>query len=325
MTAAAKSGVLLLNLGSPAAPTVPAIRRWLRQFLHDHAVVDTTRWIWCPVLYGIILPLRPKKLVPLYSRIWTPEGSPIAVITRQQREALQARLGVPVEIGMRYGEPSIEDGLRRLRGAGVTHLVTLPLYPQYSGTTTGSSHQETGAALARLGWTPKWSRIDDYHADAGYVAALAASVREHWAAHGRGDRLLISFHSIPQRYVARGDPYERQCRATAEALARELALAPQEWTLAYQSRIGRQPWLQPYTDVVIEALPAALVRTLDVIAPGFSADCLETLDEIVLRYGEQFRAAGGAALRYIPALNARADHVDALARRVESQLVRSGR
>lgn len=201
-----KTGVLLMNLGSPAEPTVPAIRRWLRQFLHDHDVVDTTRWIWCPVLYGIILPLRPRKLVPLYSGIWTKDGSPIQVISREQRAALERKLGVPVALGMRYGEPSIESGLRALREAGVTHVVTLPMYPQYSGTTTGSSNKEVGAALARLRWTPKWTRIEDYHADPGYIRALAASVREHWAAHGRGDRLLISVHSIPQRYVDRGDP-----------------------------------------------------------------------------------------------------------------------
>jgi ferrochelatase len=314
------NGLLLLNLGTPAAPTPPAIRRWLRQFLHDHAVVDTPRWIWCPVLYGIILPLRPRKLVPLYSRIWTAGGSPLLVNSRAQREALASALGLPVAEGMRYGEPSIESALARLRGAGVTGLVTLPLYPQYSGTTTGSSDTEVDAALARLGWTPRLLRVTDYHADPGYVAALAASVREHWARHGRGDRLLVSFHSIPQRYVDRGDPYEQHCRGTARALAEALQLAPDAWQLAYQSRIGRRPWLQPYTDEVIAALPAAGVRRLDVIAPGFAADCLETLDEIAIRYAEAFVAAGGEALRYVPALNARPDHVAALARIVRAQL-----
>ena len=312
-------GVLLLNLGSPGSPTAPAIRRWLRQFLHDHAVVDTTRWIWCPVLYGIILPLRPRKLVPLYARIWTAEGSPLLAITRAQRDALARELGMPVVEGMRYGEPSIESALARLRDAGVTELVTLPLYPQYSGTTTGSSDTEVDAALARLGWAPRLQRVPDYHADPGYVGALAASVREHWARHGRGERLLISFHSIPQRYVDRGDPYERQCRATAQALADALQLAPDAWQLAYQSRIGRLPWLQPYTDEVVAALPAAGVRRLDVICPGFSADCLETLDEVAIRYAEAFVAAGGEALRYVPALNARPDHVAALARIVRAQ------
>ena len=313
------AGVLLLNLGSPDSPTAPAIRRWLRQFLHDHAVVDITRWIWCPVLYGIILPLRPRKLVPLYSRIWTAEGSPLIVISRQQREALHARVGVPVAEGMRYGQPSIDDALKRLRDAGVTRLVVLPMYPQFSGTTTGSSFTELDAALARLGWQPELRKVEDYHADPGYIAALAQSVREHWAAHGRGDRLLVSFHSIPQRYVDRGDPYERQCQATAAALARALGLGEADWQLCYQSRIGRQPWLQPYTDVVLDALPAAGVRTLDVISPGFSADCLETLDEIAIRYAGQFVAAGGKGLRYVPALNARPDHIAALAGIVQAR------
>lgn len=314
------NGVLLLNLGSPASPTAPAIRRWLRQFLHDHHVVDTSRWIWCPILYGFILPFRPKKLVPLYARIWTAEGSPLHVISRQQREALASRLGVPVAEGMRYGEPSIETALARLRDAGVTNLVALPLYPQYSGTTTESSFAELDAVLARMGWAPRVSRIQDYHADPAYIATLAASVREHWARHGRAGKLLISFHSIPQRYVDRGDPYQRQCEATAAALVRELGLADDQWLLAYQSRIGRLPWLQPYTDEVIDALPGQGVRTLDVVAPGFSADCLETLDEIVLRYGERFVAAGGKSLRYVPALNAQSAHIEALAGLVRAQL-----
>ena len=319
MTAARSTGVLLLNLGSPDSPTPPAIRRWLRQFLHDRAVVDVSRWIWCPVLYGFILPFRPRKLVPLYQRIWTPEGSPLLAISRAQRAALEKSLGVPVAEGMRYGEPSIEAALRTLRDQGVERLVVLPLYPQFSYTTTGSSYTEFDAALARMDWSPRVERIDAYAVDPGYIAALAASVREHWAAHGRGDRLLMSFHSIPQRYVDRGDPYEKQCRATAEALARELKLAAGDWQLSYQSRLGREPWLQPYTDVVLAGLPGAGVRQLDVISPGFAADCLETLDEIAIRYAQQFVEAGGKGLRYIPALNARPDHIAALAGLIQAR------
>ena len=314
------NGVLLMNLGTPDAPTPEAIRRYLREFLSDKRVVDLPRILWNPILYGFILPLRPRKLTPQYAGIWRKDGSPLLAISREQRTALAAALNLPVAIAMRYGSPDAAAGLAELRVAGVDRVIALPLYPQYSRTTTASSFDSIEAALTQMNWQPELRRIEDYHADALYIAALAASVREHWAAHGRAQRLLMSFHGLPQRYITAGDPYEKQCIATAQKLAAALTLKDGEWQLAYQSRVGKAPWLQPYTDQLLAELPAQGLRTLDVTCPGFSADCLETLDEIAVRYAAQFVQAGGQRLRYVPALNARPDHVAALAQLVKAQL-----
>jgi ferrochelatase len=316
------NGVLLVNLGTPDAPTPAAIRPYLREFLSDRRVVDLPRALWLPILHGVILPLRPRKLAPLYARIWRPDGSPLLAITREQRAALAAELGdeaIVIE-AMRYGRPAIASALAELQGAGVTRVIVLPLYPQYSATTTESALDGVAAALAALGWQPELRVIRDYHADDGYIDALAQSVREQWDAHGRGELLLLSFHGIPQRYVDRGDPYGAQCAETARRLAAALQLRDGEWRVAYQSRVGKAAWLQPYTDELIPQLARSGVRKLDVICPGFSADCLETLDEIALRYRDAFVAAGGEALRYVPALNARPAHIAALARLVRAHL-----
>ncbi|HXG29927.1 MAG TPA: ferrochelatase [Nevskiales bacterium] len=307
------TGILLVNLGTPAAPTAGAIRAFLREFLHDRRVVELTRWLWCPILYLFILPFRPRRLVHAYRAIWTAEGSPLLAISRRQAAALEAAVGVPVQLGMRYGQPSIAQGLRALRAAGAARVLVLPLYPQYSATTTASVFDAVADALRRERALPELRFVMDYHDDPGYIAALADSVRRHWAAHGRGDKLLLSFHGIPQQYARAGDPYHGRCHITARLLARALDLKPDDWTLGFQSRVGRAPWLQPYTDHQIEDLAEAGIKTLDVIAPGFSADCLETLEEIRLRYAELFRAKGGGALRYIPALNDDEAHIRALA------------
>ena len=318
---APRAGVLLINLGTPDAPTPDAIRTYLGEFLSDRRVVDLPRLLWLPILHGIILPLRPRKLAPLYARIWRPDGSPLLAITRELREGLAAALApVPVVEAMRYGRPRIADAVAELRGEGVQRLVVLPLYPQYSGTTTASAFDGVDAALREQGWQPELRRVEDYHADPAYIGALAESVREHWAAHGRGDHLLLSFHGIPQRYAERGDPYGRQCEATARALATVLQLREGEWHLAYQSRVGNAAWLGPYTDVVIPLLARRGARKLDVACPGFAVDCLETLDEVAIRYAAAFVAAGGEALRYVPALNTRPAHVHALARTVRQHL-----
>jgi ferrochelatase len=317
---AAAAGVLLINLGTPDAPTPEAIRPYLREFLSDRRVVDLPRWLWLPVLHGVILPLRPRKLAPLYARIWRADGSPLLAITRELRDALATALApMPVVEAMRYGQPGIAAALGQLRRQGVSRLVVLPLYPQYSATTTASAYDGVDAALRALGWQPEQRRIDDYHADTGYVAALAASVREHWAAHGRGECLLLSFHGIPQRYVERGDPYARQCAETARRLAAALQLRDDQWRIAYQSRVGKARWLEPYTEELVPRLAREGMRRLDVVCPGFAADCLETLDEVAIRYREAFVAAGGEALRYVPALNARPDHVAALAHVIHRQ------
>jgi protoporphyrin/coproporphyrin ferrochelatase len=312
------TGVLLVNLGTPAAPSAGAIRAFLREFLHDRRVVELSRWLWCPVLYLFILPFRPRRLVHAYRAIWTAEGSPLLAISRRQAAALERALGaggapVKVEAAMRYGEPSVARGLRALRAAGAARVLVLPLYPQYSATTTASVFDAVADALRRERALPALRFVMDYHDDAGYIAALADSVRRHWATHGRGDRLLLSFHGIPQQYARAGDPYHGHCHITARLLARALDLKPDDWTLGFQSRVGRAPWLQPYTDHQIEDLAEAGIKTLDVIAPGFAADCLETLEEIQLRYAELFRAKGGGELRYIPALNDDEAHIRALA------------
>ena len=269
----------------------------------------------------MILPLRPRKLAPLYGRIWRPDGSPLLALTRELRQGIAAQLaGTTVVEAMRYGEPGVAAALGALRASGAQRIVVLPLYPQYSTTTTESALDAVTAGLAAMDWQPELRVIRDYHAEAGYVDALAQSVREHWAAHGRGDKLLLSFHSIPRRYADRGDPYGTQCAETARRLAAALDLRDGEWQLAYQSRIGKAAWLEPYTDVVVPQLARDGVRTLDAICPGFATDCLETLDEIAIRYRETFVAAGGQALRYVPALNARPAHVEALSRLVRPHL-----
>ncbi len=311
---------MLVNLGTPDAPTPQAIRPYLEEFLSDRRVVDLPRWLWLPVLHGVILPLRPRRIAPLYARIWRADGSPLLAITRELGRALAAALApAPVAVAMRYGRPDLASGLDELRRAGVTRVVALPLYPQYSGTTTASVFDGVDAALARSGWQPGLARVEDYHADPAYIGALADSVRAHWATHGRGEHLLMSFHGIPQRYADRGDPYGRQCEATARALAAALQLREGEWHFAYQSRVGNAAWLGPYTDVVIPLLARRGVRRLDVVCPGFAVDCLETLDEVAIRYAQAFVAAGGEALRYVPALNAHPAHVAALARVARAQ------
>ncbi|MFT4047068.1 MAG: ferrochelatase [Solimonas sp.] len=310
-----RSGILLANLGTPDEPTPAAIRRYLREFLSDRRVVEIPRALWWPILHGFILPLRPVKLAHAYRSVWTPEGSPLLAIGRAQQAGLQARLGgdVPIALGMRYGHPSIAGAIDELLERGARRIVVLPLYPQYSATTTASVFDATLAHVRPMRWWPELRLVNGYHDRADYVAALADSIRAYWQRHGRGEHLLMSFHSIPLRYLDAGDPYYCFCQKTARLLAAELQLAADAWSLSFQSRLGKAKWLSPYTDVSIERLARSGVRTLDAICPGFSADCLETLEEVALRYGEQFVAAGGTALRYVPALNAGERHLDVLA------------
>jgi len=314
------AGVLLVNLGTPDAPTPEAVRRYLAEFLWDPRVVDVFRPLWWLILNGIVLRTRPARSAALYAKVWTEEGSPLLVISRRQRAALKAALaerlggGVPVALGMRYGRPALADALGGLAEAGCRRVVVLPLFPQYSISTTASVEDAVARGLRRLPQRVSAEVIPGYAEDPGYIAALAASVREHWAEAGEPDRLLVSFHGTPARYRdKKGDPYEVQCRATAGLLADALDLAPERWTLAFQSRFGREEWLRPYTDETLRDWGAEGLGTVDVICPGFPADCLETLEEIAVTNAELFREAGGGALRYIPALNDRADHVAALA------------
>ena len=309
------AGLLLINLGSPDAPERGAVKRYLRQFLSDPRVVETPRWLWWPILNGVILNLRPQRSAAAYRRIWKPEGSPLLLHTHAMAEGLQARLGdrVQVEMAMRYGNPSIPAGLEKLRDAGCERILVFPLYPQYSATTTASAFDAVTEALRRWRWIPELRLIAHYYDHPDYIAALAAAVRDHQAQHGKPDRLLISFHGIPQRYADQGDPYPHQCRATAEALAATMELEPGQWEMSYQSRMGREPWLTPATADRLAALPGEGVRSVQVICPGFAADCLETLEEIAMENRDRFLAAGGETFGYIPCLNESPAHLDALA------------
>ncbi len=304
-------GVILVNLGTPAAPEAGSIRRYLKQFLSDPRVVELPRWLWMPILHGFILPFRPRKLVEAYSKVWGEDGSPLLSISRQQVAELQQALGtsVVVDLAMTYGEPSVQSSLERMRALGVRRILFLPMYPQYSGTTTAAAFDALAEAMRKQRWIPEIRTINSYHDHDRYIEALANSVNEHWQARGRADHLLISFHSIPRKYLELGDPYYCQCQKTARLLSEKLQLSSTMFSISFQSRLGRQPWLQPYTDMVIPQLAAQGIESLDVICPGFSVDCLETLEEVAIRYSETFTGAGGEELRYIPALNASADHI----------------
>ncbi|MDQ6964992.1 MAG: ferrochelatase [Mariprofundales bacterium] len=307
-------GVILAHLGTPDQPTTQDVRRYLAEFLGDPRVVELPRWQWWPILYGVVLTLRPKRSAAAYARIWRDEGSPLRTTARQQQIALQTRLGdgFQVALCMRYGEPAMEQVIDQLWQQGCRSLVVVPMYPQYSSTTTASVHDALSAALGRRRALPSYRFIHSYHDHPAYIAALIASVDRHWQQHGRADRLLISFHGTPQRYADAGDPYLLECRRTATLLTEGLALNSHDWQLTFQSRMGREPWLTPYTDETLQKLAERGVATVDVICPGFSTDCLETLDEIANENSALFTAAGGEELRYIPALNCDFEHITLL-------------
>jgi protoporphyrin/coproporphyrin ferrochelatase len=315
---AVAAGVLLVNLGTPTAPTPSAVRRYLAQFLSDPRIVESPRWLWWLALHGVILRVRPARSAALYAKIWTPQGSPLltgtgALAAGLQNTLKQQRPGpILVRHAMRYGAPSIPSVLRELSQAGVRRLLVLPLFPQYSGTTTASVLDAIGAELSGWRWVPELRFIADYHAEPRYIEALARSVESHWQQHGRAQRLLLSFHGIPQRYFRAGDPYFCQCQATARALRERLDLREEDITVSFQSRVGREAWLAPYTDEVLKTLPRQGIVHVQVLCPGFAVDCLETLEEIALTNRDRFLAAGGEHLEYMPALNATDSHVAAL-------------
>jgi ferrochelatase len=319
----ATTGVLVINLGTPDAPTTEAVRRFLAEFLSDRRVVDLPRLPWQLVLRTIILPFRPAKSAHAYRQVWTPAGSPLLTGTEALTRALSKRLselcaGPPaVAMGMTYGNPPIDRALEQLQAAGATRIVVLPLYPQYSATTTAAALDRVDAALARWPTAPERLVIDDYHAEPGYIEALAASVR---AARAPFDHLLFSYHGIPQRYADRGDPYGERCQETSRRVAAALGLGPGRWSVAFQSRVGRARWLEPYTAERLAALARGGTERLAVICPGFAVDCLETLEEIAIRGAATFIEAGGIDFEYIPALNDDAAQVDCLARLVTARL-----
>ena len=312
-------GVLVSNLGTPDAATTPALRRYLREFLLDPRVIEMNRALWWTILHLFILPRRPKVSAALYQKVWTAEGSPLLFITRRQAAALAARLagevGTPlhVAVGMRYGNPSIRAALRELAEKGCRRILVLPLYPQYAAVTTGSTFDAVAAELATWRWVPEVRTVHHYHDEPGYIAALASSIRESWEQHGQADKLLFSFHGIPQRYFEAGDPYFCHCQKTARLTAEHLRLPRERWEISFQSLFGREEWIKPYSEQTIKGMARSGVRSLDVVCPGFSADCLETLEEIDGQNREFFLHAGGERYRYIPALNDRSDHIQLLA------------
>ncbi|MBN7795046.1 ferrochelatase [Parahaliea mediterranea] len=319
-------GVLLVNLGTPDAPTRSALRRYLREFLSDPRVVEVPRLLWWCILNGVILNVRPSRSARAYRTVWTEAGSPLLVHTRDQARALQEALHkthgerVVVDFAMRYGNPSIPSGLDALWRRGARQLLVLPLYPQYSGPTTASTFDAVAANFRHRRWLPELRFLNQYHDHPAYIGALADSVRAHWADHGRADQLLFSYHGEPQRYLDQGDPYHCQCLKTSRLVAGELGLSEGEYQSAFQSRFGREPWLQPYTDETLKGLPASGNRSVQVICPGFAADCLETLEEIAVENREVFLAAGGERFDYIPCLNAGRGHIEALRQIVDGQI-----
>jgi ferrochelatase len=316
-------GVLLVNLGTPDAPDRASVRRYLKQFLWDRRVVELARPIWWLLLNGFILNTRPGRSARAYRKIWTDKGSPLLVISQAQRAALAqqlpARSGreLPVALGMRYGNPSIAAALEQLRAANVQRILVLPLYPQYSATTTASVFDAVADALRRWRWLPELRFVNHYHDEPGYIEALASSVRRFRAAHGEADKLLMSFHGIPQEYFHQGDPYFCECQKTARLLAEALQLGADQWQLSFQSRLGPKQWLQPYTDKSLAAMARDGVKSVQVVCPGFSADCLETLEEVALENRVVFMAAGGERYQYIPCLNDDSGHIAMLAELVD--------
>ncbi|HLF55535.1 MAG TPA: ferrochelatase [Thermoanaerobaculia bacterium] len=311
-------GVLLANLGTPAAPTARALRPYLRQFLWDPRVIELPRWRWWLILHLAVLTTRPKSSAALYRKVWTPEGSPLLKISRCQANGVAARLAglsprVEVALGMRYGEPSIAGALRELAAKGCRRILVVPLYPQYAAATTASTFDAVFAELAAWRWAPELRTVASYHDERGYVAALAQSIAELWRREGEPERLLLSFHGMPVRYAEAGDPYPRFCQESARLVRERLGFPAERTIVAFQSRFGREPWLEPYTDQTLKALPGQGVRSVDALCPGFSADCLETLEEIDGMNRDFFLHAGGERFRYVPCLNDRDDHLDFLA------------
>ncbi|MDH3633178.1 MAG: ferrochelatase [Gammaproteobacteria bacterium] len=316
----AKIAVLLTNLGTPDRLERASVKRFLKEFLSDPLVVRLPSIFWLPLLYGIILPLRSGKTLQAYSRVWSEAGSPLMAYSNKQRAALQQKLleQAHVDLAMRYGNPSYESVLRLLRDAGIDKLVVLPLYPQYSVTTTATSYKHLINTLKNLDFTPALEFVGYYPDHPAYIEALAESIREHWQ---QGQRhLLMSFHGLPQANVDRGDPYQAQCEKTANLLAASLGLGESDWSIGYQSRFGKQAWIQPYTSDMLQRLVARGIKAVDVVCPGFSSDCLETLDEIEVEYRNEFIELGGEQFSYIHALNDRDAHIEMMRQLVEPHL-----
>jgi ferrochelatase len=319
-------GVLLVNLGTPDAPTYWAVQRYLREFLSDRRVIDNSRLIWLPLLYGVVLPFRPLRSARNYRKIWMREGSPLAVYSARLTAKIGALLGaaypdrITVALAMTYGTPGILQAVESFAAQGVDKLLVLPLFPQYCGSTTGSVIDGTNRALERWRCTPDLRFINDYHDYRGYIQALSGKIQEHWKSAGARSHLLFSYHGIPASYVAKGDPYQQQTETTTRLVVRCLGLNDTEWSHCYQSRFGKVAWLQPYTLDKIKELADRGIRDLTVASPSFAVDCLETLEEVAIEYRARFLEWGGQHLRLVPGLNDDAEHAEALVALIENRM-----
>jgi protoporphyrin/coproporphyrin ferrochelatase len=322
-----KTGILLINLGTPEAPTAPAVRRYLREFLWDPRVVEIPRPVWWLILNLFVLPRRPKVSAQRYAQVWTSDGSPLKTHTERQTKLLRGYLGerirnaLVIDYAMRYGQPSIASALESMKQQGCDRILAVPLYPQYAASTTASAFDAVAAAFARMRNQPALRTVRHFHDHAGYIAALAQSVNDHWMKFGRPDLLVMSFHGVPRYTLDKGDPYHCECQKTARLLAAALKLEPHQHHVTFQSRFGRARWLEPYTADVLKRLGKQKTRRVDVICPGFVADCLETLEEIALEGKSDFLNAGGGEFHYIPCLNERNDWIHALTDLVAANLV----
>jgi len=319
-------GVLVVNLGTPDSPSYFAVQRYLREFLGDRRVIDTSRLFWLPLLYCIILPFRPIRTVRNYRKVWMRGGSPLAVyskrLTAKIGDVLRARLGkdLVVMLGMTYGNPSIASVIRSMAEQNVKRLLVLPLYPQYCSSTTGSVFDRTSRVLQRWRWLPETRFVNDYYDDPGYIDALTASIENHWAKAGGRSHLILSYHGIPAVYVKEGDPYQTQANTTTRLIVSRLGLAPEDYSHCYQSRFGNVVWLQPYTEDTLKALAKRGLRKLTVVSPSFAVDCLETLEEVAMEYRDKFLELGGEELSLVPALNDDDRHAELLSTIIERQI-----
>jgi len=325
-SSAPRIGVLLTNLGTPEAPTAKALRPYLKQFLWDPRVVEVPRPIWWLILNGIILNTRPKRSAEAYRAVWTERGSPLLMHLEDQVAGVKQRLVAQygdrfiVRGAMRYGAPAIHTVLDEMFAAGMEQLVVLPLYPHYGGPTTGSTYDEVSSALTRRRWLPSLRFVSSYHDNPGYIQAVSKSIEAHWQTHGRADKLVLSYHGMPKRYLLEGDPYHCQCHKTSRLIGEQLGLDDAEMITTFQSRFGREEWLQPYTDETLRGLPEQGVASVQVVCPGFSADCLETIEEIGMENRDTFLEAGGTRYEYIPCLNAEPAHIEALTELIAGEL-----
>ncbi|MEE9451393.1 MAG: ferrochelatase [Gammaproteobacteria bacterium] len=316
-------GVLLTNLGTPTAPTKKAVRHFLKEFLSDQRIIELPRFIWQCLLRGIILPIRSGKTAALYQKIWTQAGSPLFTISQQQQDVLQQTLNhdmsstIKVSFAMRYGTPSIKTALADLHQQGIQRILIFPLYPQYSAATTASTFDAIAQALREWRHIPELRMINHYASEPSYIEAIATQIQQHWQSNGRADKLIFSFHGLPENSNTKGDPYSVQCQHTAKLVAQKLDLKNNTWMLTFQFRFGFAKWLQPYTDKTLASLPQQGIKSVDIICPGFSADCLETLEEISITNQKVFLHAGGKSYHYIPALNAEPVHINMMKQLIE--------